>query len=230
MHYRILGPITVAERPVRAHRQQARVLASLLLESGSVVSSRRLAWWALGPERSDEQAQIQVLVSRIRRELRSEGDPAVVVTSAGGYCLDVDADLVDARAFERLGSRITAEPRDADVGHLAGEALALWRGEPAAGLGLEDHPVVRALMELRLAVSERQLLDALARRVDLPLADVVGLARRHPGRERLTALVMLAPLPSRPPARSAPVVPAATRAPFQATRRASWVGSKSERP
>jgi predicted ATPase/DNA-binding SARP family transcriptional activator len=123
---------------------------------------------------------LQKYVSELRKVLGQ----CAVRTSGGGYVVDLDGDLLDARDFERL-----ADAHDWDA------ALALWRGEVLADVGdLAFVAPERARLDsLRLAAVEGRLTALLdAGRHAEVVGELAELAIAHPLRERLTALRMLA--------------------------------------
>ena len=121
MEFRILGSLEVVDGgrpvPLGGARQRA-VLAILLLRRGEVVSVDRLVDELWGEQPPDTAVKtVQVYVSRLRKALGQ----GVVVTRAGGYALEIDAERVDAGRFERLA----ADGRE-----------ALTRGDPRAAAAL----------------------------------------------------------------------------------------------
>ena len=119
-------------------------------------------------------------------------------SSRGGYALAVDAERIDALRFERLvdeGRAALADDDPARAAELLRSALALWRGPALGDLAYERfaQDEVARLEELRLAaVEERIEADLrLGRHVEL-VAELEGLVREHPLRERLRAQHMLA--------------------------------------
>ena len=176
------------------------VLAILVLRAGQPVSRDALvdALWPEDPPPSARQT-VESYVSRLRRALREAGlDGAEIESEGAGYRLALNGYSVDRDDFERLA----AEGRDAhsrgDAATAAArfhDALALWRG-PALD-GLADRPALSpdaaALDQARLLVLEAwadsQLALGNAAEVIAPLQPE---ARRHPRRERLHELLMLA--------------------------------------
>ena len=76
-----------------------------------------------------------------------------------------------------------------------GEALALWRGRPYEDFAYESfaQAEIARLEELRLEAVELRVDADLRRGLAAELVgELEGLARQHPLRERLTALLMLA--------------------------------------
>src|SRR5690242_16465865 len=140
----VLGPVEmrVAGRPAGIGPPQQRlVLAALALDAGRPVSTATLIdrVWDKAPDGA--RRAVHVHITRIRRLLAdAAGDGGTgaaaepLARRSGGYVLDVDPDRVDALRFGRLLERSRATATDADQLRLLREAVALWRGEPLAGL------------------------------------------------------------------------------------------------
>ena len=166
MQFLVLGPLEVTagggtvRLPAAKHRT---LLAALLVRADQAVSADGLieALWDGQPPASAAKT-LQTYVSQLRRELEptaAAGDWRVLRTADGGYRLDVDQDMLDARRFERLteeGRRALHGKQPASAAAWLSEGLALWRG-PAYG-ELAVAPFARAeaarLEELRLAALE----------------------------------------------------------------------------
>ena len=201
MEFRTLGPLEVVaggEALALGGAQQRAVLALLLACAPEAVSLDRLTdeLWGERPPASAQHA-LQVYVSGIRKALRAGGGGVAVRSSPSGYVLEVDAERVDARRFERL----VGEAQRALVGdpsharELFVEALELWRGPPLVEFGrfefarlaadrLEElHAVaLEGLVESRLACGEHSEV----------IAAITALVAAHPLRERPRRLLMLA--------------------------------------
>lgn len=180
----ILGPVQAlrdGERLDLGGPRQRAVLVRLLLDPGHVVPIDVLVadvWDGAPP--ATARKTLQKYVS----ELRTILGPAVVRTSGGGYAVDVERPAVDAYRFEQL---LAAQDY---VG-----ALAIWRGEALADLPDALFAVAERsrLADLRLVAIERHLAAELeaGRSVEVA-AELAELAGRHPSRERLCGLLMLA--------------------------------------
>ena len=112
MDFRILGPLEVWDRgrPIELRRRKQRALLALfLLRAGEVLSSDELAdgLWGESPPRT-ARAALQNYVAQLRHAL----GPGALVSSRGGYLLNVTLEQTDFGRFERLA----AEGRDA-AGH-----------------------------------------------------------------------------------------------------------------
>src|SRR5438477_4003994 len=194
MEFRLLGPLEARDRgrPLALGGPKQRgVLAMLLLRPNEVVSTDRVIdelWGDRPPKTVD--AYIQNCVSRLRRVL----GPEAIETRAPGYLLHADADSVDALSFERaLGAASELDPPERAAA--LREALALWRGQPLADFAFEGfaQAEISRLDELRLTALEQRLNAELELgRHDAILGEIEALVRRHPTRERLRYLQMLA--------------------------------------
>lgn len=198
MEFRVLGPLAVAVdgRPVElSSRKQRALLAVLALSPGQVLSVDRLVdeLWGERPPATARHA-LQVHISSLRKLL----GPAAVATERPGYVLRVPAEACDAHRFQRLaaaGRRALRDGRPEDASATLVEALALWRGRALDDLLVEPFAAEEAarLEELRLAALEDRLVAdlALGRHAEL-VGELEGLVARHPLRERLWGLLMLA--------------------------------------
>jgi DNA-binding SARP family transcriptional activator len=191
---RLLGPleVDVAGRHLELRRNKQRALLALLaLRPGEVFSRDRIVdeLWGERPPKT-AVASVQNVISDLRKAL----SPQVVVTRAPGYALALEPEAVDARRFEAGVDDAGAAARPEERSRLLRSALALWRGEPLAGLELGAFAAAEAsrLEELRTAAREA-LLEAeldLGRHAQV-IADLEALVTEHPLRERPTALLML---------------------------------------
>ena len=201
MQFRILGPLEVEDNggplAIRGAKQRA-LLASLLFHANETVS-RDLLIDELWGERAPESAghRLEEHVSRLRKVLHRNGE-RLVVTTPGGYLLQLRGDMLDVAEFERLvedGREALRDDRPDEAAALLREALALWRGRPAEDVGLDGivWPEVGRLEELRAAAHE-QLIDAeLACGHHAEIADELeALVRADPHRERFRLQFMLA--------------------------------------
>src|SRR3954471_8994485 len=199
MEFGILGPLEVRAdgRALELGGPKPRaLLAMLALHANRPVSAERVAvalWGEDTPPRAVKT--VQVYVARLRKAL---GDPEVLMTTPGGYCLRVRPGELDAERFERQvadGRRALAAGRGEDAAAELREALELWRGPPLAELA--SAPFAPA----EIARLEEQHLAALEVRVEADMAagrhaELIGelqqLIGKHPWRERLHAQLMLA--------------------------------------
>ncbi|WP_158675808.1 AfsR/SARP family transcriptional regulator [Nocardia stercoris] len=216
IRFRVLGPVEILgdDGPLTAAPRHRAVLAYLLLNAGRACSAERLADAMWGVETPDTaRAQIHASIAAIRRVLRDCGRDPVLVTTPAGYVVTPEPGEFDLAVFRdeiasvAVGSQVDPIARRDSVGHSAApqfgagslvltlrRALALWQGEPLAGVHAEfaagerrrlrDRRLaaVELLMEAELAAHQHeQVLDELA-------AEVAA----HPGRERLAGQLVLA--------------------------------------
>src|SRR5215213_2572258 len=205
MRFGVLGPLEViaesGQVPLGGQKQRV-LLAVLLTRPGRVVSVDALVQglWADDPPRSADKT-LQSYVVHLRRALepgRSRGAAGtVLVTRDPGYLLRVAPGELDAARFAELVTRgrqlLAAGAVEAAAATLR-EGLGLWRGE-----AFEEFPQVDActaeaarLAELRLgAIEERVEADLVLGRHRELLAELEGLTREHPLRERLWGQLLL---------------------------------------
>ncbi|MYV57041.1 tetratricopeptide repeat protein [Streptomyces sp. SID3212] len=199
MRFSLLGPVRAwrdtAELAL-GPRQQRAVLAVLLLNNRSQVSVDQLvdALWGGRPPAS-APALVRTYITGLRKVLPSSDCP--IRTRSGSYGLSVPLQSVDVERVRRLIS-LTHEARDpadriAAAARLREES-GLWSAGPLGDLGNSFAPALRGtLEELRLlAVEECAFADVESGRHASAAAELVGLVRAHPLRERLHELLMLA--------------------------------------
>ncbi|WP_091287941.1 AfsR/SARP family transcriptional regulator [Amycolatopsis xylanica] len=133
MDFRVLGPVRVHAGgrtvPIGEPRRQA-VFSVLLLEAGRTVADDMLidrVWGETPPQQA--RRSLQAHITRIRRALE-EAEPggALVARDSGGYRLAVKPEQVDVFRFRRALHEHTADAAALEA------ALALWHGEPLAGV------------------------------------------------------------------------------------------------
>ena len=140
MDFRLLGPLEIdddqGQALVLGGRQQKLVLTMLLLNRIEVVSVDRLIDALWGEQQpSSAVKNVQVHISRLRKELEGASQEGVLRTQANGYSLDVAPGELDADRFERLledGRRFLAAAEEEEAEAALREALAVWRGPPLA--------------------------------------------------------------------------------------------------
>lgn len=195
MEFEVLGPLRVrhAETSAPLTATMPRTLLGILLVRPNTPVPVDVLVDALWAGRRDPRApsKLQLHVHRLRRAL---GDPGRIRFDAG-YLLQVGPGELDAERFETALTEATATPGPARAVELLRSALALWRGDPFAGV--RDVPMVRAeadrLAERRLTALERLYAAELAcGHGSTIVAELGELARRHPLRERLQCLLMTA--------------------------------------
>jgi DNA-binding SARP family transcriptional activator len=213
----VLGPLEVVRdgRPVdHGGPKPGALLAALVLHAGSAVSTDVLVdlLWGDRPPRS-VTGTLQAYVAGLRRVLEPDRAPrsaaTVLLTSGAGYLLRLPPEALDVCRVEQAVTRasallaplvqdVTAPPAAVPVGEagaLLTSVAGLWRGVPYEDLG--DAPDVVAerarLEQLQVTAAE---LQALVRLAEGDAAGAAGelerLTRRHPLRERLWALRVLA--------------------------------------
>ena len=198
MRYRILGPlaITGGSEQVRLTAPKHRaLLLYLLLNRNKTVSVDRLldALWPEGPP-SRALKTLQLYVSQVRKAL-GNGD---LETRPAGYALVVGDDQLDAAVFERMlgeGRNAVATGNEHLGSALLTRALTLWRGEALVDVAYADFATAEMwrLEELRIAcIEERIEADLSLGRHDRVREELVSLVERHPLRERLRGLLMVA--------------------------------------
>jgi len=191
--FRILGPLEVhGTEPVAVTaRRQEVVLGLLLLSANQVVPLETMIYgvWGAAPP-TTARAQVQTAVSVLRRSLGAAGLGERIRMRGLGYSIDVGHGELDLHLFDDLVARGRAASgaRRPDAARAAfRRALALWRGEPLAGLDSEE---VRARL---VRVAERRI-EVLEECIDAELR--LGLHREVLGEIR--ALVAEYPLRERP--------------------------------
>jgi DNA-binding SARP family transcriptional activator len=200
MEIEILGPLMMTvggRRPVGGRKVRA-TLAMLALNIGSVVSCEDLVdeLWGERPPRNAKNA-LQAHIARLRRLIEDVGGHSALQTVDQGYLLDVAPDAVDANRFRRLatsGAQCLADRPQVAVERLE-QALRLWRG-PAlldAGPGAYCGAAALWLNESRVVTQEDLMAAQLAAGdVRAVVSELEKLVARHPLRERLYDLLMLA--------------------------------------
>ncbi|WP_282704156.1 BTAD domain-containing putative transcriptional regulator [Streptomyces sp. CC219B] len=191
--------------PVRAWRddellntgspQQRALLAALLLREGRTATAAELidALWGEEPP-SQALAAVRTYASRLRKAL----DPDVLVSESGGYAVrglrDGALDLAQAQELATEAEKARGTGDLAHARETLNRALALWDGEPLAGV---PGPYAEA-QRVRLEEWRLQLLES---RLDMDLeqgchaeavSELTALTAAHPLRERLRELLMLA--------------------------------------
>ncbi|WP_146166808.1 AfsR/SARP family transcriptional regulator [Streptosporangium nondiastaticum] len=203
LRFAVLGPVRAWCDGVPVELGQSRsheVLAVLLAAAGRTVALPLLVEgvWDEGERPSRAEHSVRTHVWRLRRALARHTAEPLLVTVGNGYALRVPAPAVDTWTFEgaltrareiRASGGTAGQARDI----LAG-ALALWTGEPLAGL---HGPHARAL-RARCTQLHRSLLEARleldAELGDRPhlVAEAGALVMEHPSSQRLRAVQMLA--------------------------------------
>jgi DNA-binding SARP family transcriptional activator/tetratricopeptide (TPR) repeat protein len=142
VEFRLLGAVEIdvdGRVPDGGTPQQRHVLAALLADVGQPVMTEALIdrVWDEAPVGARRTLQVQL--TRVRQLLKQADTPGResvrLVRRSGGYLLDLDPGRVDVHRLRHLvGQARELGPRDDERVVLLREALALWRGEPLAGL------------------------------------------------------------------------------------------------
>ena len=138
---------------------------------------------------------VQTYAYRIRLSLGEERFR--LETTQGGYQLDIPEQAVDALRFERLvreGEELRAARQIGPAVRAFDDALALWSGEPLAGVpGPYAQRQRRRFVDLRLNAQVAQLECAYELGQHARVAtELISLIANHPLREDLYALRMRA--------------------------------------
>ncbi|WP_459805252.1 AfsR/SARP family transcriptional regulator [Herbidospora sp. RD11066] len=194
----VLGPLTLTADdgviPLRSAKQRL-LLAGLISRANTIVPVDRLCdlLWDSPPASAKENLRLYVYQLR-----RTVADMERIVRHPSGYALSVRAGELDVHLFEHRaaeGARALADGDPARASALLTDALALWRGpayDDLAGIPFLRQEAHR-LDELRLRTGERRVEAelALGRHADL-VGELTAQVARHPGREALRGLLMLA--------------------------------------
>ena len=206
MRFLVLGPLEVEadDGPVVLGGQKERLLLALLLtRPNQVVPVEALVVGLWGEHPPPTAAKtLQSHVVRLRRALepaRARGAAGeVLVTREPGYLLRVAPGALDAARFEELttaGRRALADGSVELAGSLLREALGLWRGRAFEEFLDADVGAAESdrLAELRLGALEDRIEAELrlGRHREL-VAELEGLVKEQPLRERLWAQLLLA--------------------------------------
>ncbi|MBH1935268.1 tetratricopeptide repeat protein [Streptomyces sp. AV19] len=199
LRFAVLGPVRAwrGDETVRTGSPQQRaLLAALLLRGGRTATAAELvdALWGDDPPHA-ALAALRTYASRLRKAFGPDAD--VLASEAGGYALRTGVGSLDIDTAERLAAeadkaRVGGNPGGARA--LINEALAVWDGEPLAGLPGPYAGTQRArLEEWRLGLLETRLdLDLEIGHHAEAVSELTALTAAHPLRERLRELLMLA--------------------------------------
>ncbi|MFE7558210.1 BTAD domain-containing putative transcriptional regulator [Kitasatospora sp. NPDC057500] len=204
MQIHILGPLLLTQGTRSwgvTSKRVGSVLALLALAPGRPVPFDQLVDELWGDERiANAKNALQANVTRLRKLLASVagGEGRDLVRTVGtGYLLDVRPESVDAHRFVTLADEGTAligrDPAGAAL--VLAEALDMWRGAALLDVveGFRCRTASVRLEERRLAAYEDWATAKLAVGAErVPVPELRQLATEHPGRERLSELLMLA--------------------------------------
>jgi DNA-binding SARP family transcriptional activator len=206
MRFHVLGPLEVEadDGPVALGGPKERLLlAHLLARPNQVVSVEALVQGLWGEQPPPTAAKtLQSHVKRLRRVLepgRARGAVGeVLVTRQPGYLLRVAPGALDAARFEELtdkARRALADGAAPAAGAMLREALGLWQGQAFEEFLDTDVGAAESdrLAELRLVAQEDRIeADLQVGRHRELVAELEGLVRDQPLRERLWAQLLLA--------------------------------------
>jgi DNA-binding SARP family transcriptional activator len=193
----VLGAVEarIGGRPVDlGHARQRCVLGVLLVEAGRPVTVDQLVarvWGEDAPQRA--AGALYSYLSRLRRAV-ADATEMGIARRPSGYVLTADPQTVDLHRFRRLMTQARAADSDRSATALITEALALWRGEPFAGL---DTPWLASMRRLLLGerfaaeLDHNDVLLRLGRHGEL-LPALTAAVAEHPLDERLAEQSMLA--------------------------------------
>jgi len=205
LRIQLLGPVRAwrgeQELELGGPRRRA-VLGMLAMRAGQAVSRSELidGLWGENPPTSAVNS-VHVYVAGLRRVLephRARRAPGQVLSArAPGYLLRLEPGQPDAAA---LGQHLAQAPRSLAAGDLAAAARSLdaaqglWQGVALAGVPGPWADIERVrLDELRLTTTEERIDVMLALGGHhQAVAQLAGLIREHPLRERIRGQFMLA--------------------------------------
>ncbi|MFK0109890.1 BTAD domain-containing putative transcriptional regulator [Streptomyces sp. NPDC091217] len=198
LRFSVLGPVRAwreEESLNTGSPQQRALLAALLLREGRTATAAELIDALWGPEPpSQALAAVRTYASRLRKVL----DPGVLVSESGGYAVRrLGEGALDLAAAQDLAAEAEKAKNGGDLCHardVLNRALALWDGEPLAGVPGPYADAQRArLEEWRLQLLETRLDMDLEQGCHAEaVSELTALTAAHPLRERLRELLMLA--------------------------------------
>ncbi|MFF3911480.1 BTAD domain-containing putative transcriptional regulator [Streptomyces sp. NPDC001848] len=198
LRFGVLGPVRAwrgEELLATGSPQQRALLAALLMREGRTATASELidALWGDDPP-PRALAAVRTYASRLRKVL----SPGVLLSESGGYAVRLgEPRSLDLAAAQELAAETEKAKNSGDLSHarrVLSEALALWDGEPLAG-------VPGPYAEAQRARLEEWRLQLLESRLDMDLeqgchaevvSELTALTAAHPLRERLRELLMLA--------------------------------------
>ncbi|MEV7687122.1 AfsR/SARP family transcriptional regulator [Streptomyces bungoensis] len=198
LRFSVLGPVRAwrgEEALATGSPQQRALLAALLLREGRTATAAELidALWGTEPP-SQALAAVRTYASRLRKVL----DPGVLVSESGGYAVRTPREgALDLAQAQELAAQAEKARGGGDLSHARealNRALALWDGEPLAGVPGPYAEAQRArLEEWRLGLLESRLDMDLEQGCHAEaVSELTALTAAHPLRERLRELLMLA--------------------------------------
>ncbi|UNO41435.1 BTAD domain-containing putative transcriptional regulator [Streptomyces sp. MST-110588] len=202
LRFTVLGPVRAwrGATPLAAGSPQQRaLLAALLLRGGRTATAPELvdALWGEEPPHA-ALAALRTYASRLRKALGADAD--ILASESGGYAIrpvdahPLDLDIDHAESYAAEAEKAKASGDRCRARELLDSALALWDGEPLAGLAGPYVETQRTrLEEWRLSLIETRLeLDLEVGCHTEAISELTALTAAHPLRERLRELLMLA--------------------------------------
>ncbi|MFI9645044.1 BTAD domain-containing putative transcriptional regulator [Streptomyces sp. NPDC052040] len=186
--FRVLGAVTVevgGDRVTSGPPQRQAVLAALLLRCGAVVCLDQLLTDVWGDESPLSAARIlRTHVWQIRRQV----GPELLESVGDGYRLTVDPEHVDAhRVQDLVNSAAQAQhgSRVEECSRLLAQAVALWHGDPLAGVpGPFAETERERLGELRFTLQEKRMaVDVSLGRYGRVIPELLAFTQQQPFRE-----------------------------------------------
>lgn len=195
MELRVLGDIEawIEDRRIEVgHARQRCVLSVLVMDANQVVTVDQLLErvWSQDLPHGGRQV-LRTYLSRLRLLLSPGG--LAIERRPNGYVLLAEPESMDVHYFHRL----VAQARAADDMHALGlfdQALALWRGEPFAGLQTPWLATVRVGLERERDAAQLDHIDVALRHGQHTqlLPTLSALAGENPLDERIAGQLMLA--------------------------------------
>jgi DNA-binding SARP family transcriptional activator len=133
----LLGPLRMTigtQRQETGPEREQRLLVALLDARGLPVTRGRLIGVVWDDEPEGANDELNKLVLRLRRRLADAGGRGLLTTGDKAYQLDVRPEQVDVHRFHALTERARGLDGGRQVQVLE-QALALYRGDPLAGMG-----------------------------------------------------------------------------------------------
>ena len=177
--------------------QRRAVLAALAVEADNPVPLEVLVHRVWGGSPPDgARAALHAHIARLRRVLaQPRGNSVRLTRRTGGYVLEIDPEDVDLHRFQRLLEH-AREPGCSELQRtrLLREVLAIWRGEPLAGVPGDWAGRVRARVETQLisAAVDWARLELRAGRAEVAIDRLSQLTSLHPLSEPLAAALIRA--------------------------------------
>ncbi|WFB07849.1 tetratricopeptide repeat protein [Streptomyces sp. LX-29] len=197
--FAVLGPVRAwrdGEALNLGSPQQRALLAALLLRRGRTATAPELvdALWGEEPPQA-AIAALRTYASRLRKAFGPESE--VLTSEAGGYAIRAGTSALDTEIAEQLAAEADKARHSGDRARsreLINEALALWDGEPLAGLPGPYADTQRARLEEwhRSLIETRLDLDLEVGHHAEAVSELTALTAAYPLRERLRELLMLA--------------------------------------